>query len=142
VTASWAALFVAHVPHAQALGMTLVSEDPATGRCVLEQPWREELVGDPESDVLHGGVITAFMDTLAVASVIARGKRPQATLDLRIDYLRAAVPRIDLLGEAECYRVTRHVAFVRGSCHQGDPSHAVANLTATIILREPKEPKP
>jgi len=138
--ASWAALFVAHVPHAQALGMEHVSDD-ATGRCVIKQPWREDLVGDPETGILSGGVITALLDTLGAATVIARGKRPQATLDLRIDYLRPAAPRIDLLGEAECYRVTRHVAFVRGVCHQGDASRAVANLTATFILREPKPPK-
>ncbi|MDB4976943.1 MAG: PaaI family thioesterase [Myxococcaceae bacterium] len=118
--------------------MELLSCDEALGRCVLRQPWREELVGDPDSGVLHGGVITALLDTLGAACVIARGIRPQATLDLRIDYLRPATPRIELLGDAECYRVTRHVAFVRGSCHQGDPARAVASLTATFVLQEAK----
>ena len=81
------------MPHGQALGIELVSCDPALGRCVLRQPWREELVGDPASGVVHGGVITALLDTLSAGCVIARGIRPQATLDLRIDYLRPATPR-------------------------------------------------
>jgi acyl-coenzyme A thioesterase PaaI-like protein len=60
----------------------------------------------------------------------------QATLDLRIDYLRPAAALKDLLAEAECYRVTRHVAFVRGVCHQGDAERPVANLTATFIVAD------
>jgi uncharacterized protein (TIGR00369 family) len=130
--------FIALLPHAQALGMQLVSCDPALGLVVVNQPWREDLVGDPSTGVLHGGVITALLDTLTAACVISRGVRPQATLDLRIDYLRPATPHITLVGEASCYRVARHVAFVRGLCHHGDPEHAVANLTATFMLQEAK----
>jgi uncharacterized protein (TIGR00369 family) len=135
---SFVEMFIARTPHAQALGMSLVSCDPTIGQVVLSQPWREDLVGDPSTGVLHGGVITAFLDTLTAACVIARGVRPQATLDLRIDYLRPAPPRIALVGDASCYRLTRHIAFVRGVCHQGDPEHAVANLTATFMLQEAK----
>ena len=130
--------FFRNLPHAQALGISFVSADLDAGRCVLATPWREELVGDPDTGVIHGGVITALLDTLGAATVLTRSIPVQATLDLRIDYLRPAAPRIALIGEAECYRVTRHVAFVRGSCHQGDAQRAVANLTATFILQERK----
>jgi uncharacterized protein (TIGR00369 family) len=133
----WVELFIGNLPHARALGIELVSYDE-TGRCVLRQPWREDLVGDPETGVIHGGVITALLDTLGVACAIAKNARAQATLDLRIDYLRAATPRVELIGDAQCYRVTRHVAFVRDIRHQGDPERAVASLTATFILREPR----
>ena len=130
--------FVLHLPHAQALGMELLSCEEALGRCVIRLPWREDLVGDPGTGVFHGGVITALLDTLGAASVIARGRRLQGTLDLRIDYLRPATTQVELFGDVECYRVTRHVAFVRGSCHQGDPARAVASLTAAFVLGEPK----
>lgn len=133
----WVEMFIGALPHARALGIELVSYD-ANGRCILKQPWREDLVGDPATGVVHGGVITTLLDTLGVACVIARNARAQATLDLRIDYLRAATPRVELIGDATCHRVTQHIAFVRGVCHQGDPEHAVANLTATFILREPR----
>jgi uncharacterized protein (TIGR00369 family) len=138
VTPALVEQFVSHLPHAQALGITFVSCDLDAGRCVLTTPWREELVGDPDTGVVHGGVITALLDTLGAATAITRNIRVQATLDLRIDYLRPAAPRSALIGEAECHRVTRHVAFVRGVCHQGDVARAVANLTATFILQEPR----
>jgi uncharacterized protein (TIGR00369 family) len=127
--------FIARLPHALALGIELVAFD-RSGHCVLRLPWREDLVGNPETGILHGGVITALLDTLGAACVLARECLPQATLDLRIDYLRPAQPRQVLIGEADCFRVTRHIAFVRGVCHQGDPSHAVANVTAAFILQE------
>ena len=63
---------------------------------------------------------------------------PQATLDLRMDYLRAAAGTCDLIGEAHCYRMANHVAFVRGICHQGDADDPVAHMTATFALLRDK----
>jgi uncharacterized protein (TIGR00369 family) len=132
----WAAKFLEHLPHGVALGIELVAVDVARGACVMRLPWRDELVGDPERQVVHGGVITALLDSLGAATTIVRGLFQPATLDLRIDYLRPAGAGLDLIGEAECYRVTRHIAFVRGLCHQGDRARPVANLTATFVIGE------
>lgn len=132
---SFAEEFLARLPHARELGIELLASDPR-GSCSFRLPWREELVGDPQLRILHGGVITTLLDTLGAAAVIARGVRAQATLDLRIDYLRPAAAEKDLIAEAECYRVTRHVAFVRGVCHQGDAERPVANLTATFVVAD------
>jgi acyl-coenzyme A thioesterase PaaI-like protein len=63
--------------------------------------------------------------------------RPMATLDLRIDYLRAAKPRADMVGHVECYRVAREVAFVRGIAHDGDAADPVANMAATFMFIGP-----
>lgn len=130
--------FVTGLPHAQALGIELVSVAAERGHVVLRQPWRADLVGDPATGVIHGGVITALLDTLGAACALSRGIHLEGTLDLRIDYLRSASPHVALIGDAECYRVTRHIAFVRGTAHQGDAERAVANLTATFMLREPR----
>lgn len=129
-------VFLQHLQHARELGIELVSSDGATGSCSMRLPWRAELVGDPEREILHGGVITSLLDTLGAAAVIARGLQVQATLDLRVDYLRPATARLDLTAEAECYRFTRHIAFVRGICHQGEATRPVANLTATFVLAD------
>ena len=77
-------------PHADALGLSLVSIEK--GRGVMSAPWREELVGDPETQVIASGVVTALIDHtcgLAINSAMDQ-MAPIATLDLRIDYLRPA----------------------------------------------------
>lgn len=133
---SHAFTYLSHLAHAQELGIELLKVEPERGFCVMRLPWRGELVGDPERDILHGGVITTLLDTLGGAAVFARNLPAQATLDLRVDYLRPAAARVDLIAEAECYRHTRHVAFVRGLCHQGDPARPIATLTATFVLAD------
>jgi len=125
------------IPHVAALGMRVEARE---GRVLtLRQPQRRELVGDPDRDLVHGGVITCLLDTVGGTCVQLAGVQVQATLDLRIDYLRPANPGEDLLGVAECYRTTRHVAFVRGTCHQGDPGRPVANMTAAFMLADRPE---
>ncbi len=72
------------------------------------------------------------------------GWRPIATLDLRIDYMKPATPGKDLLARAECYKLTRNVAFVRGVAYHDDPSDPIATSVATFMLsapdREPSTP--
>ena len=103
-------------------------------------PYRPVFVGATATGVLHGGVVTAMLDeSCGMAVQLALdGARAIATLDLRIDYLGPAMPHVDLLGDAECYRVTRHIAFVRGTAHHGDPTHPVASLSATFALQDLK----
>ena len=133
--------FLQVVPHARALGIQMLRWEPGSGECTMKLPWREELVGDPVRRIVHGGVITTLLDTLGGACVFARGNgvMPQATLDLRIDYLRPAAPELDLVAQGECFRTSRHIAFVRGVCHQGDPAKPVANMTATFMIADRPE---
>jgi acyl-coenzyme A thioesterase PaaI-like protein len=63
--------------------------------------------------------------------------RHQATLDLRVDYMRAATPGKRIFGRGECYAVTRSVGFVRGVAHDGDPADPVAHVTATFMFTKP-----
>ena len=81
-----------------------------------------------ENGILASGPIISLIDTASGMSIVARIKhfRPMATLDLRIDYLRAAPPGKSIIARAACYRVTRNVAFVRCEAHDGDPDDLVA----------------
>lgn len=121
-------------PYAAALGFTLVDIAPARAR--MRAPYRADLVGDPETGVIAGGVITALLDHVCGASVMnAMAQRQSiATLDLRIDYMRAAIPGRDVLAEAHCYKVTRSVAFVRAVAFEDDPEDPVANATAAFMI--------
>jgi acyl-coenzyme A thioesterase PaaI-like protein len=60
--------------------------------------------------------------------------RHQATLDMRVDYLRPALPGRRIHGRGECYRVTRSVGFVRGMAHDGDSGDPVAHVTGSFMF--------
>ena len=114
------------------------------GHAVVRIPWAEHLVGDPDTGVLHGGVITAVLDNASGMAVRREGLPPEAraiaTLDLRIDYMRPARPREDLIVQADCTRMTRSIAFVRAVAHDGDPDDPVATSTATFMLAANRAP--
>ncbi len=130
---------LAHIPHAAAIGMTLVSR--TNGGCIVRVPYAEHLVGDPDTGVIHGGVITALLDNASGMAVRSDPdgsdigeERSMATLDLRIDYMRPAHPRQDLYCDAHCYRMTSNVAFVRAIAYHDDPADPIASSVATFML--------
>jgi uncharacterized protein (TIGR00369 family) len=129
-------------PQAKALGLTLVSVErgEATVRC----PYRPELVGDVDTGVVAGGVVTTLLDHTCGQAVLASLEtyRPIATLDLRIDYLRAAQPGLDVMAYAHCYKLTRSVAFVRATAYDQDRDDPVATVQATFMLDSSRTPPP
>jgi uncharacterized protein (TIGR00369 family) len=127
--------FFSHVPHNRALGLAIELLDE--GRARIRLPYRAELVGDPMTGVLHGGAITSLLDACCGAAVFMKLTEPQriATLDLRIDYLKPSLPPHDVLAEAECYKMTRHVAFVRSVAYNSSPDDPVASAVGTFMVR-------
>jgi uncharacterized protein (TIGR00369 family) len=122
-------------PHMRELGVRFT--DVSEGTVVGELPYRLDLVGDPISGVLHGGVVTTLLDSTAGAAVLSRLNAPMpiATLDLRIDYLRPSTPRATLRARVECFKLTHHVAFTRGVAYNDDENDPVASVTGTFMLR-------
>jgi uncharacterized protein (TIGR00369 family) len=104
--------------------------------CALALPYRADLVGDPATGILASGPVIALMDMATSIGIwLKSGQfRPQATLDLRIDYLRPAEPGKTVIGRGECYKLTRRIAFVRGEAHDGDPAHPVAHVAGTFMF--------
>ena len=96
----------------------------------------DRLVGNPQTRVVHSGVITALLDTLCGLVVMTKLPEgtPLATLDLRIDYLRPATPGKSIHATAECYKVTANVAFVRGAAFNAGPEDTIAHCTGTFML--------
>jgi uncharacterized protein (TIGR00369 family) len=126
--------FIEAIPFSRALGMRL--DDIGNGVAVISMPWSDALVGDPESRVIHGGAVSALMDTCGGAAVMSHPEAlaGTATIDLRIDYMRAAAPGQRITARAECYHVTRSVAFVRAEAWDEDAHRPVAAATGAFTV--------
>ena len=132
--------FAAVVPHIQAMSIEIVSA--SVGRASMRLPWQSHLVGNFDEGFLHGGAITPLIDSASGLAVFLAidPVPPIATLDLRIDYLRPPTGHEAVIAEAECYRVTQRIAFVRAVAHHGDPERAIANSASTFKLDSPGQP--
>ena len=126
--------FIAALPHARALAMQMI--ELGDGMATITMPWDARLVGDPVTGVLHGGAVSALMDTASGAAVMCHPAAPAstATLDLRIDYMRPATTGQSITARAVCHHVTRNVAFVRVTATDSDESRPVAMGTGTFTL--------
>ena len=133
--------FIEAIPHSRALGMQL--ESLQDGVAVISMPYDLRLVGDPQTGVIHGGAVSALMDTCGGAAVMSHADAPAgtATIDLRIDYMRPATPGQRITARAECYHVTRSVAFVRASAFDEDETRPVAAASGAFTVERPKEGK-
>jgi uncharacterized protein (TIGR00369 family) len=128
------ARMVSSFGHNGALGARYVAHGADWVELALD--YRAELIGDEETGILASGPIIALMDmATSLATWVRRGRfEAQATLDLRVDYLRAATPGRTVTGHGECYHLTRRIAFVRGTAHDGDPDDPIAHVAGTFMM--------
>lgn len=127
-------------PLGRALGFETVGME--SGVAILKAPYKSEMVGDPDTGVIAGGVVTALLDHTSGQAVFAALGYPTeiATLDLRIDYMRAAEPGHDLFARAHCYKLTHSIGFVRGVAYDRDIDDPVATAQATFMLTTAEAP--
>jgi len=111
--------FEVGIPFNRFLGMRL--ETLERGRCVLVLPWRDEFVGDSSRPAVHGGVISALIDTAGGAACFAMLDRDEdrvSTVDLRVDYLRPG-PASELWCCGDVVRMGNRVGVARMALYSG-----------------------
>lgn len=133
---------IPEIKHCKLLGITV--EELGKGFITLKLPYSANIIGNPETGVIHGGALTTLMDTAcgfsAISALTEAAIAP--TLDLRIDYMRAAKPGKPVFGHAEVYRTTRNVIFSRGVAYQESLDKPVAHCAATFMRIDPSALEP
>jgi uncharacterized protein (TIGR00369 family) len=86
-----------------------VAVDMAAGTVTIRLPYRPEFRRTPDEDGYHGGILASLIDLAGHAVIAVRVGHMVPTIDLRIDYLRAA-PGTDLMAHAKVLRAGRSLA--------------------------------
>jgi uncharacterized protein (TIGR00369 family) len=113
-------VYVVRTPQMRDIGLEITAVEPARG--TMRLPPRDDWLGDPERGLMHVGPLIVLADSacgIAVGAAVQARDVTYATLDLRLDWLRPALPGKDVYSEAHCYRLSRSVAGRSGAtgCH-------------------------
>jgi uncharacterized protein (TIGR00369 family) len=132
--------FFRAVPHSAVLGLEVVGVEPPV--VIARLPYQPMIVGNPYTGHIHSGAITTLIDQTSGVAVFCSLDSPEAiaTLDLRVDHLRAAGPGKDVFARAECYRITTNIAFVQCIVYQDDPTDLIATSMSTFMRTANKTP--
>lgn len=130
-------LSLERVPWMREVGFKLTTFE--AGRVVGVQPFSEHLIGDTEAKVIHGGAITTMLDNICGMACTSRLQefRFVSTLDLRTDYMRPAESGRPITGEAECYHLTKSVAFARAWAYHDTKDKLIAMAQAAFAINKP-----
>ena len=78
-------------PAIEAMGLEVLSADPATDTVVMRAAMRPEFERMRGSGQWHGGPIAALIDTVGDYALVMVLGKPLPTINMRVDYLRPAV---------------------------------------------------
>lgn len=102
----------------------------------LRAAWREEWVVNLERRYTHGGILAAIVDVAADYAIAAQLGRPVPTIDIRVDYHKAAMPG-DLVAKARVVRMGSQ--YSTAEAHLYDKEGAlVASGRGTYFTAAPK----
>jgi uncharacterized protein (TIGR00369 family) len=123
--------------HSKAIGLRYIGHGDDWAELAIDYDPR--LVMDTATNVLASGAIISLIDSACGLAIMVRNRafRPSATLDLRVDYMRAARIGQSVTARGTCYRLTRSVAFVRCEAHDGDPDDLIAHASGTFMFTAP-----
>jgi uncharacterized protein (TIGR00369 family) len=82
----------------------------------LTATWREEWVVNPQRGYTHGGILAAIIDVTADWALVAHTGRGVPTIDMRVDYHRAAMPG-DLTAKGRIVRLGSQFSVAEASVY-------------------------
>jgi len=102
----------------------------------VKATWREEWVVNVERRYTHGGILAAIVDTVADYAIAAQLGRPVPTIDVRVDFHKAAMPG-DLVAKAHVVRMGSQYATAEAYVYDKDGA-LVASGRGTYFTAPPK----
>ena len=121
-------------PFNQWLNFTVLKSD-ADG-LEIRAAWREEWVVNPDRRYTHGGILAAIVDVAADYAIAAEYGRPVPTVDLRVDYHKAAMPG-DLTAKSRIVRMGSQFSTAEAYVYDKDGA-LVASGRGTYLTTPPK----
>lgn len=121
-------------PFNQWLNFTVLKADDAG--IEIKATWREEWVVNPDRRYTHGGILAAIIDVAADYALAAQLGRPVPTIDIRVDYHKAAMPG-DLTAKARVVRMGSQYSTAEASIYDKDGA-LVASGRGTYFTATPK----
>ena len=99
------------------MGLKIIDLDEE--RIEIMMSWREEMISNPKARVTHGGILGALVDVAADFMIAAKLGAPAPTVDMRVDYHRAASPG-DLRAVGRIIRVGGTFSTAEADVFDGD----------------------
>lgn len=123
------------IPFHKVLGLQLITIE--LGRVQVLIPYKPELVGDPRTDRIHGGVIATAMDAAGGAAAITtltNTKDQLSTIDIRVDYLFPGKPE-DILVEGTIVKDGKNIIFTQMKAYHAHAQELIAEGRAIYKVK-------
>jgi uncharacterized protein (TIGR00369 family) len=134
VTLEQVQALITRAPFHQWLGLTVLA---VTDNSIeIKATWREEWVVNPERRYTHGGILAALIDLAADFAMIKQTGRGVPTIDMRVDYHRAAMPG-DLIARGKVVRFGSQFSTAEAELIDKD-GKVVASGRGTYFTAPPK----
>jgi uncharacterized protein (TIGR00369 family) len=123
------------IPFHQVLGLQLI--EMREGYASIRIPFRQELVGDPRTSRIHGGVISTAMDAAGGAAGITTLSGTEdliSTVDMHVDYLYPGRPE-DIIVEGQIVRSGGMLVFTQMKAHHEGDAQIIAQARAVYRVK-------
>ena len=127
-----------YIPFHRLLGTQL--QEMKDGYAAILIPYRPDLVGDPRTNRLHGGVTSFALDAAGGAAGMTTLSSQDdliSTIDIRVDYLHPGRPE-DLLAEGFIVKDGNSVIFTRMTARHPGSEELIAEARGVYRIKRMK----